>query len=303
MSKITILDGGMGQELVHRTGRTPTGLWSCELMMERPDLVRAIHDDFFAAGADVATVNSYTLHRDRLRPTGLEDQFETLHHLACDLARQSQQSHGTGHIAGCIGPLGWSYSHDGAPSEADSIGLYEEICRLQEDKVDLFLIETIASLSQARASLSAAQQFGKPVWIGLTVNDQDGKELRSGEPLDVVLRELEKLEPDAVLLNCSLPEAITAGLAVLGQSGLKTGAYANGFTAIKPEFLKKGSSVSKLSARTDLTPEAYAAHASAWIDLGATIVGGCCEVGPQHIAELSRSFGRVSGENAFGAAH
>jgi len=281
----------MGQELVHRTGRTPTGLWSCELMMERPDLVRAIHDDFFAAGADIATVNSYTLHRDRLRPAGLEDRFEQLHELACDLARQSQQAHGTGHIAGCLGPLGWSYSHDGAPSEAASVKLYEEICRLQAGKVDLFVIETIASVSQARASLSAALPSGKPVWIALTVDDGDGTKLRSGEPLEEVLKELERLGPDAVLLNCSVPEAITAGLAVLGQSDFRTGAYANGFTSIRPEFLKKGSSVSKLSARTDLTPVTYADQAAAWIDLGATIVGGCCEVGPQHIAELSRRFG------------
>ncbi|ASP33586.1 homocysteine S-methyltransferase family protein [Labrenzia sp. VG12] len=302
MTKITILDGGMGQELVHRTGRTPTGLWSCELMMERPDLVSAIHDDFFAAGADVATVNSYTLHRDRLRPAGLEDQFEQLHKLACDLARQSQQAHGSGLIAGCLGPLGWSYSHDGAPSETASTALYEEICRLQEDKVDLFVIETIASLSQARASLSAAQQFGKPVWIGLTVDDQNGKELRSGEPLDIVLKELERFEPDAVLLNCSVPEAITTGLGILGQSGFRTGAYANGFTAIKPEFLKKGSSVSNLSARTDLTPSAYADHATTWIDLGATIIGGCCEVGPEHIAELSRRFAKATASDT-GAAH
>lgn len=60
MSDITILDGGMGQDLVRRSGRMPSGLWSCELMMERPDLVRAIHDDFFTAGARVATVNSHS---------------------------------------------------------------------------------------------------------------------------------------------------------------------------------------------------------------------------------------------------
>lgn len=291
MSDITILDGGMGQELVRRTGRMPSGLWSCELMMERPDLVRAIHDDFFAAGARVATVNSYTLHRDRLRPAGLEDQFEHLHHLACDLACRSRDAYGAGLVAGCLGPLGWSYSHDGAPQEDQSVVLYDEICRLQKDLVDVFLIETIASIAQARASLSAALRYGKPVWIGLTVDDFDGTRLRSGEPLDRVLAELQQLGPDALLLNCSVPEAVTQGLAALGKAGLTTGAYANGFTAIKPEFLKKGSSVSALSARTDLTPEAYADHAAAWVDLGATLVGGCCEVGPSHIAELARRFG------------
>jgi len=291
MNDITILDGGMGQELVHRSGRMPSGLWSCELMMERPELVRAIHDDFFTAGANVATVNSYTLHRDRLRPGGLEDQFERLHHLACDLACRSRDDFGAGIVAGCLGPLGWSYSHDGAPPEDQSADLYDEICRLQKHTVDVFLIETIASIAQARASVSAALRYDKPVWVGLTVDDLDGTKLRSGEPLEQALAELEKLGPDALLLNCSVPEAVTQGLSALGRPDLATGAYANGFTAIKPEFLKKGSSVSALSSRSDLTPEAYADHAAAWIDLGATLIGGCCEVGPSHIAELARRFG------------
>jgi len=302
MNNITILDGGMGQELVHRSGRVPSGLWSCELMMERPDLVRAIHDDFFAAGAHVATVNSYTLHRDRLRPNGLDDQFERLHHLACDLACQSRDAHGSGLVAGCLGPLGWSYSHDGAPPEDQSIDLYDEICRVQKDYVDVFLIETIASIEHARASLTASLRHDKPVWIALTVDDGDGVALRSGEPLEEVLEVVKDHGPEVVLINCSVPEAVTRGMAVLSQSGLKTGAYANGFTAIKPEFLKKGSSVSKLAARTDLTPEVYADHAADWIDLGATIVGGCCEVGPAHIAELSRRFGTASSQLAEGSA-
>lgn len=294
LGDIKILDGGMGQELVHRSGRMPSGLWSCELMMERPDLVRAVHDDFFAAGAHVATVNSYTLHRDRLRPAGFEDQFEKLHHLACDLACQSRDAFGAGLVAGCLGPLGWSYSHDGAPPEDQSIDLYDEICRLQKDTVDVFLIETIASIAQARASLSAALRYDKPVWIALTVDDTDGARLRSGESLADALAAIQQIGPDALLLNCSVPEAVTQGMSALEKTDIATGAYANGFTAIRPEFLKKGSSVSALSKRSDLTPQAYADHAATWISLGATMVGGCCEVGPAHIAELARRFGDLS---------
>ncbi|MDA8587001.1 homocysteine S-methyltransferase family protein, partial [Rhodobacteraceae bacterium] len=61
---ITILDGGMGQELLARTGAAPTGLWSTQVMMDHPDAVRAIHDDYFAAGADIATTNTYAILRD-----------------------------------------------------------------------------------------------------------------------------------------------------------------------------------------------------------------------------------------------
>ena len=66
------------------------------------------------------------------------------------------------------------------------------------------------------------------------------------------------------------------------------GAYANGFTEITQSFVQVGATVQDLSARTDLTPHAYAAFAEDWAKMGVTIIGGCCEVGPAHIAELVR---------------
>ena len=71
---------------------------------------------------------------------------------------------------------------------------------------------------------------------------------------------------------------------MLAASGLRCGGYANGFTAI--DALVPGGNVDALSARTDLGPEAYGDFAMSWIDAGASIVGGCCEVGPAHIAHL-----------------
>lgn len=288
---ITILDGGMGQELVRRSGLQPTGLWSTRIMMERPDLVGDIHADYFAAGAQVATTNTYAIHRDRLGPAGIEDRFEELQQLACEIACRSRDAHGSGLVAGSVGPLGWSYSHDGAPSEDASTELYAEVCRIQADFVDVYLIETMASIEQARAALNGALGNGKPVWLALTVDDADGTQLRSGETLVAAISELAWLLPQAILLNCSIPEAINAGLADVGKAGLPFGAYANGFTGISTEFLKAGSTVNKLTTRVDLTPEAYAEHAGAWIGHGASLVGGCCEVGPAHIAELAGRFG------------
>jgi hypothetical protein len=79
MARIVLLDGGMGQELIHRAGDRPTPLWSTTVMMEHPGLVRSVHDDYFAAGATVATTNTYAIHRDRLEGTGFEDRFDALH--------------------------------------------------------------------------------------------------------------------------------------------------------------------------------------------------------------------------------
>jgi S-methylmethionine-dependent homocysteine/selenocysteine methylase len=92
------------------------------------------------------------------------------------------------------------------------------------------------------------------------------------------------------LLNCSLPETITAAMPTLAGVPVPFGAYANGFTSIKK--LEMGDIVAEsFSKRADLTPQGYANFADGWIAAGATLIGGCCEVGPEHITELSRRFG------------
>jgi S-methylmethionine-dependent homocysteine/selenocysteine methylase len=92
----------------------------------------------------------------------------------------------------------------------------------------------------------------------------------------------------ALLLNCSSPEAITTALNQIKGASLPFGAYANGFEKIADGFLKDKPTVDALTLRRDFTPAAYADHVMNWVDHGATIVGGCCEVSPAHIAEIAR---------------
>ncbi|WP_424967175.1 homocysteine S-methyltransferase family protein [Dinoroseobacter sp. S375] len=281
---ITILDGGMGQELIARSTAEPTPLWATQVMLDTPELVRAVHDDFFAAGASVATANTYSIHHDRLRPAGLDAQFDSLHRTACTLAAEARDAAGGGRVAGALGPLNGSYQTDRLPENA--IDRFEEICRIQAPLVDLFLIETAASIAQIRATLTGAFGHGKPVWLAVSVDDVDGTKLRSGEPLDEVMDWADGV--DALLVNCSTPEAVSTALDVIRGVDIPFGAYANGFTRITESFVQVGATVKNLSARTDLTPDAYAAFAEDWAAKGATIIGGCCEVGPAHIAELAR---------------
>ena len=77
---------------------------------------------------------------------------------------------------------------------------------------------------------------GKPVWVSLSVDDGDGTKLRSGEPLSGAISMLEEFQPATVLINCSVPEAVSQGLPVLAGRGFNLGAYANGFTGIHSDF-------------------------------------------------------------------
>jgi homocysteine S-methyltransferase len=286
MAEIVLLDGGMGQELLARSGDRPTPLWSTQVMLDHPGLVAEVHADYFAAGATIATTNTYAIHRDRLRGAGIEDRFSALHDAALSEAQAARTAHGSGRIAGSLGPLVASYRPDLCPDPATAAPLYAEIAALQRDRVDLFLIETVASLRHAEGALLGCAQAGRPVWLSVTVDDADGSRLRSGEPLSGLAGVLDRHQPQAVLANCSVPEAMAAALDTLSRLGLPFGAYANGFTHIAPAFLTTAPTVDALTARHDLTPDRYADFARGWIAQGATIVGGCCEVGPAHIARL-----------------
>ncbi len=166
--------------------------------------------------------------------------------------------------------------------------LYAEIAHLLAPGVDLIVVETVASLAHARAGLEGAAAADLPVWLAVTLDDEDGTRLRSGEALADLLPVAMGGGAVAILANCSAPEAMPAGLDTLGRCGLPFGAYANGFQRITKAFLQDRPTVDALSARRDLGPVAYAEHVMGWIGQGATIVGGCCETGPAHIAEIAR---------------
>lgn len=285
MTNISLLDGGMGQELVHRAGDKATPLWSTQVMIDHPGMVQAVHNDYFAAGATIATTNTYAIHRDRLAGTGLEDQFEALNNAAMAEAKAAAAQNNGARVAGAIGPLKASYRPDLHPDYDTAVKIYKEKATMTAPFSDLILCETVASVVHARSVLDAALSTGLPVWLALTVDDQDGTRLRSGEPLADVLPYVGRAS--ALLINCSLPEAIEPALDILKTAGLPFGAYANGFEKITDAFLGDKPTVDSLSARRDLTPAAYADHVMGWIDQGATIVGGCCEVGPAHISEIA----------------
>ncbi|MEO1138303.1 MAG: homocysteine S-methyltransferase family protein [Pseudomonadota bacterium] len=289
MTDITLLDGSIGQELVKRSGDRATPLWSTQVMIDHPKLVGEVHLDYFNAGATVATTNTYAVLRDRLKRVDLEDHFEQLTDTAVRAARKARAARGgAGRVAGSLGPLNASYRPDIFPPVDKAVAMYAEPVALMKDHVDLFLIETVSSVDHAEASLRAASGQGLPVWLAITVDDFDGGKLRSGEAVFDLADCISRHRPEAVLVNCSRPEAVAPALDEVKRFGVPFGAYANGFTKISDGFLAEFPTVDALEQRSDLDPEAYAAFAMGWVAQGATIIGGCCEVGPEHIAELAR---------------
>lgn len=287
MQKAILLDGGMGQELANRGAKTQYGLWAVAALYEHPTMVQGVHEDYIRAGADVITTNTYATTRTRLKHVGQEDRFAELVRIAGTLAVQAREKTQAEHvkIAASLPPLEGSYiSHFKLDFEG-LVAEYRELMDLLEPSVDIYLAETLSTSQEARAVLTAAQGKNKPVWISWTLQDHASSTLRGQESIQQAIDSIRDFSVDAILINCCTPDSIETALPTLQASAILFGAYANGFVEIPTDWAHLDS-VKQLETRTDLSPNHYAQHVKTWLKSGASIVGGCCEVGPQHIATL-----------------
>ena len=290
MNEIVLLDGGMGQELRRRSPNEPTSMWSAQAMVENPALVQEVHEDYIRAGAQVITTNTYATVKWRLEDAaGLGHKFEELVNLGGQLANQARDATGADVlIAGSLPPLFGSYRPDLVRDVNEIEPIYREHVDILAPYVDVFICETMSSAQEAYAATHVALTAGKPVWTAWTLQDNEEKRLRSGETLPQAWDAIKTLPLQAVLLNCSSPESITAAMPDLLALGVPiAGGYANGFTEIPEKWTVKEQGIHALGERHDLDPKAYAAYVQDWIAAGAGIVGGCCQVGPEHIQYLS----------------
>ncbi|MEO0635626.1 MAG: homocysteine S-methyltransferase family protein [Pseudomonadota bacterium] len=285
MAEIVLLDGGMGQELIRRRGAPASALWSAAVLADQPELVGSVHRDFIDANAKVIVANSYAITRPRLARNAAAERFEELQIRALDIAEQACRGAEGVVIAGGLSPLTGSYQPGSTLPFEECVKQYSEIVALQRDRVDLFIAETMCTADEALSALEAIKTSGKPAWIAFTVDDKDGSKLRSGEPLREAADAAVSEGAAAILINCSSPEAVDTAMYQLTDLPVPYGGYANGFKTVEP--LTNESTVDVLEAREDVTPSAYADHVDRWIAVGATIVGGCCEIGPDHIQEIA----------------
>ena len=285
--KITLLDGGLGQELIKRSSAPPHPLWSTKVMLDEPQLVSDIHRDFCDAGARVICLNTYAISRHRLKTFAPQYSVKELLDAAAETARygisQSTAAKSVSTVAS-LPPLNASYDHTVAPDFDSAYEQYSELVALQKDSVDGFLLETMSNIAEATAGAKAIRDAGVIGAVAFTLSDNDSQKLRSGELLEDAIAAVKPYSPDAIMLNCSTPEVVTQGLKTALSSGVRCGAYANGFTSV--EALVPGSTVDRLSTRKDLGPEDYLRFVKTWLEMGVEIIGGCCEIGPDHIKAI-----------------
>ena len=299
-TSITILDGGLGRELAKRGAPFRQPEWSALAMIEAPEIVRDVHRDFIRSGAAVITTNSYALVPFHIGAERFAEQAQSLATSAGEMARAAVELEGTAtKVAGSIPPLFGSYRADLFDAEH-----VEEIATPLINglapHVDFWLAETQSLIAEAvaiRELLNTLDADNKPLWVSFTLEDSehlDVPRLRSGETVQQAVATLADLNIEAILFNCCQPEVIEQALDVAKSTlqekdatHIKLGAYANAF----PPQTKDATANNGLDeVRDDLTPPAYLVWAQKWQTQGASLIGGCCGIGPEHIQELSQHF-------------
>lgn len=277
-----LADGAMGTMLNHHG----VSFEECfdELNLTNPSVVAEIHREYIDAGAQIIQTNTFGANRYKLAQHGLETQVAEINRAAVDLARRVvYASFRDVFIAGDIGPLGVRLAPFGRvkPEQARQ-AFCEQAAVLADAGVDLFIIETMTDLYEAREAIAAVREAApnKPIIASMTFT-RDDRTLLGDSPKKVALS-LHEAGADVIGVNCSGgPNQILRILKQMRQA-LPDGRFSVMPNAGWPE---------QVSGRImyPASPDYFSDYARAFCEAGANVIGGCCGTTPQHISVMRRA--------------
>ncbi|GBC98111.1 Bifunctional homocysteine S-methyltransferase/5,10-methylenetetrahydrofolate reductase [bacterium HR17] len=275
--QIVIGDGAMGTELWRRG--LPQGLLPEQANLTAPELVRRIHYDYLAAGAQIATTNTFGANPLRLTPLGLDKKLDDIVATAVRLAREAvAERHADAFIAGSVGPVG-RLKDPLELTDDDLDNAYRAlILALADAGVDVLLLETFVDLSDLRRAVKIAKQTTDlPVIAQLAALDEGGRGTEGRAALAVF--ELEKLGIDGIGTNCGVSPTrnLSVVQALARLTDLPITAFPNlGYAQyVDGRFVYLGN------------PDEFAGLGEELWRLGANLIGGCCGTTPEHIRLLA----------------
>lgn len=309
-SKTRILDGGMGQELLHR-GLKPKGtLWSAHALIDKDchQMVIDTHLDFINAGAEVIVTATFTARRFRLIQNDSEKYFEKINIKAVELAQKARDiSKKDALIAGGLPNQKQTYSADlGKDLDLIEKNFYDQ-AKLLKQGIDFFYLDVMSSGMECEIALKVIETFNLPVLVGIHLRDNGL--LPSGEKIHDIVKKYKNKNWLGVIMACISPKAYEAVAKDLQQLNIPYGFKLNAFKKIPEDYTVtskdfyasdpstglslirenagKGNPVTVLGKNTDLNESRFYEYAKKFMKNGATILGGCCEIGPSHIKKIS----------------
>jgi homocysteine S-methyltransferase len=282
MSKnYTLLDGGLATALEDLGNTFTSELWTGELLKSAPDQIREAHAAFVKAGAEIIITSTYQVSFPGCVAKGWTHQ-EVVDALksSIQLARDAHSPK----VAASIGPYG-AYLADGSEYRGNYEATEDQIREFHKERLEILIackpdylaIETIPEIREARVLLQLLKDLNNtiPVWIAFSCKDD--LHLSSGESFREAARISKEFGADYVGINCTSPELVT---------GLLESAEGHGPFVVYPNAGRTWNE--KLKRLEGATVKLSDQHIQQWAECGATIIGGCCGIGPKEIAQVAR---------------
>jgi homocysteine S-methyltransferase len=275
---VILIDGGTGTELEARGVPMNGAVWCGVAVLDHQDVVRAVHEDYIRAGAEVVIANTFPSNRLALEPAGFGDQVAEINRRAVQAALQARANAADRPVlvAGSLSP----HSAEGLPEpqpDPDVVlaAFREQVAVQAEAGVDLFALEMIPDADYGGPAAQAAAESGLPVWLGMTCWSGEGGWEHAAD-LGSLVAEL--VRPGVMAVNAmhtDVAEIAPALTEIRSRWDGVIGAYAHHGGWEPPNWIFH-----------DISPEDYADAALGWVGQGAQIIGGCCGIRPEHIAVL-----------------
>jgi len=287
-----ILDGGLATELERRGADLSDRLWSARLLIDDPDLIRDVHEDYFRAGAQVATTATYQASEAGFAAHGIDRaEAADLMRRAVSVARSAREHVDRDGllIAASLGPYG-AMRADGSEYTGDygdtSVNELIEFHRSRIEVLaaagpDLFAAETIPSMPETEALASVLREAPEiPSWVSFSC--RDGARIADGTPIEDAARVAVSIPSVmAVGINCTPVRLVTPLLERLRHAvSIPLIVYPNAggrWDATGRAWVDDGGRGS----------EELAEAADAWISEGIRWIGGCCGFGVDAIEALA----------------
>lgn len=295
--RIAIIDGAMATELEARGCDLNDDLWSARVLLEQPELIRAVHLDYFNAGADIAITASYQATVDGFAKRGLNrEQALSIMKKSVQLAQEARdefwakEENRVGRvrplIAGSVGPYG-AYLADGSEYRGDYNLSEDELIAFHRPRIealiasgaDLLACETIPCGIEARALIRLLAEFPNTVaWFTFTA--KDGEHISNGERIADIASFLDKqAQAAAIGINCTSPLHIPSLVREIKKSSSKP-------IIVYPNSGEYYSAVTN-TWHGETSSDKFGLQSKEWFENGATLIGGCCRTTPGHIHEVS----------------
>lgn len=273
-NRIVLLDGATGTELQKRN--MPKGVCPEQWVIDHPEVILEVQNLYVEAGSDIIYTCTFGGNRIKLGEFGLEDSVVGFNKQLAVLARQA--AGGKALVAGDLAPTGKMIAPIGEFPFEDCISVYkEQVSGLLAGGVDLFVIETMMDIQEARAALIAVKESCElPVLVTMTF-DQGQRTLTGTDPVTALIT-LQSLGADVVGCNCSTGPAEMAALISMMQPYARV-----------PLLAKPNAGLPKLVGGVtvfDMDPAEFSGYAETLIQAGAGLLGGCCGTSPEYIRGL-----------------